>query len=210
MSAAATNGIEPGEGLGTFSVLFVCTGNICRSPTAEALLRQRVEEAGGATSTAALTATSAGVATEDGWRIDRTIAVLLEKRGLPGMRDFRSRALTGDLLEQADLVLTGTRDHRLRIGRLWPEAYPKTFTLRESASLLAGMPAAVADSLPDRLPKRAHAVVRWLQDERGLVATPESELDIADPIGRRTSVYRRMVDDVSAAIDVLANVLLPG
>ncbi len=188
-------------------MLFVCTGNICRSATAEALLRRRVDQANAGD---AVTVASAGVGTEDGWRMDPTIAELLERRGLTGMADFRSRLLTEAIVDGADLVLTGTRDHRLRIGKTWPEAYPRTFTLRECASLLSEMPPHVRDALPVPPRARAAAVLAWLQEERGLVATPQDELDIADPIGRRTAVYRRMVDDVAAAVETVATALLPG
>ena len=205
-TAAAGEQASNGASTAPFGVLFVCTGNICRSPTAEVLLRERIGAAGVGDR---VTTASAGVATEDGWRMDRTIAGLHERRGLSGTDAFRSRLLNGEMLGAAGLILTGTREHRLRIGRLWPDAYPKTFTLRECSWLLGGMSDTIRAALPAGAPARVHAVVRWLQEERGLVATPESELDIADPIGRRPSVYRRMVDDVAAAIEVLADAVLP-
>lgn len=191
---------------GSFSVLFVCTGNVCRSPTAQALLKRRADEgmAGDA-----LHVGSAGMASQNGWRMDPTIIELLAKRGVTGLATFRSRALTDEIVAGADLVLTGTREHRLKIGKGWPDAYSRTFTLREASNHLAAMPPQVADGLPADTAKRAFSVLEWLQEERGLGASPAGELDIEDPIGRRTSVYRRMVDDVCTAVDAVARALLP-
>ncbi len=169
-------------------------------------MRQRVQGQGVG---AAITVASAGVGTQEGWPIDPTTAGLLAKRGVLVRSDFSSHLVTGPMLGAADLILTGTRDHRLRIGSDWPEAYPRTFTLRESARLLAGMPAEIRGGLSSEATQRPPQVVRWLQDERGTVVTPESGLDISDPIGRRTGVYRRMLDQVYSAVDVLADALLP-
>jgi protein-tyrosine phosphatase len=191
---------------GPFRILFVCTGNICRSPTAQALLRQHIEAAGAGKS---LTVASAGVGTESGWRMDRTVASLLNERALPDLTDFRSRKLSDEIVGEADLVLTGTRDHRLHIGKSWPDAYSRTFSLRECAFLLEGMSFETRDALGLDSAARGHAVLRWLQSERGLVSIPPDELDIADPIGRRAKAYRRMVEEVEAATNVLAGVLLP-
>lgn len=189
-----------------FRILFVCTGNVCRSPTAEALMRQRASELGAGEH---LVVASAGVGTENGWRIDPAIADLLAKRGISDTSQFRSRLLTQDILDGADLVLTGTRDHRLRIGKSWPDAYPRAFTLRECTWLLGGLSPEDRSKLPTgSVSERGQAMVRWLQDERGLAATPENELDISDPIGRRAAVYRRMVDEVATAVDRVADVLL--
>ena len=41
-------------------------------------------------------------------------------------------------------MLTATREHRLQIGKLWPDAYARTFTLREAAWLLGSRPAGLA------------------------------------------------------------------
>lgn len=188
-----------------FRVLFVCTGNICRSPTAATMFRRRTELAG---ADKQITAGSAGVATETGWRMDSTISGLLDRRGLTGMAEFRSRLLSDEIVNDSDLLLTGTREHRLRIGKSWPAAYPRTFTLRETAWLLTEMPADVRAALPTDPGDRAPAVLSWLQQERGLVATPPEELDIDDPMGRRASAYRKMVEEVAAATDILADLLL--
>ncbi len=187
-------------------MLFVCTGNICRSAAAETILRHRIHSGGAA---GELSVASAGVACANGWRMDATIAELLAKRGCTGMAEYRSRQLTGSIVASADLILTGTREHRARIGKDWPDAYEHTFTMRECAWLLAEMPLEVRLSLPAAIDARARAVLRWLQAERGLLATPLEEMDIADPIGRRPSAYRRMVSEVAAALDALADVLVP-
>jgi protein-tyrosine phosphatase len=187
-------------------VLFVCTGNVCRSAAAETLLRQHIHDGGAGQ---VLSVASAGVGSADGWRMDVSIADLLDKRGCSGMSGFRSRSLTDSIVEGADLVLTGTRDHRLRIGKDWPDAYARTFTLRECAWLLEQMPPSVLAALPTKEAERARAVLSWLQEERGLVSTPEGELDIADPMGGRAGMYRRMVTEVAIAVDVVARVMLP-
>ena len=157
----------------------------------------------------ALRVESAGVASRDGWRMDPTIVELLAKRGVTGLATFRSRLLTDEIVAGADLVLTGTREHRLKIGKGWPDAYSRTFTLREASHQLAEMPPTIAAGLPADTARRAFSVVEWLQEQRGLGASPSGSLDIEDPIGRRTSVYRRMVDDVWAAVDSVARALLP-
>jgi protein-tyrosine phosphatase len=166
----------------------------------------RIAQAGAAD---LLTVSSAGLAARDGRPMDQTIVQLLQRRGLGGTAIFRSRRVTLRLLSDAELLLTGTRDHRLGIGEICPEAYSRTFTLRECARLVRSMPTQFKKALPDRPPSRAQEVVRWLETERGVTPLPEGELDIADPVGRRPAVYRRMVDEVASAVNTIANVLLP-
>jgi protein-tyrosine-phosphatase len=87
------------------NVLFVCTGNTCRSPLAEAIARRVARERGleGYTFSSAGTDAVEGAATED------TIAVARE-RGLD-LTAFRSRRLTRDLAGEADVVVVMAEHH---------------------------------------------------------------------------------------------------
>ena len=93
-------------------VLFVCTGNICRSPLAEALLRRAASDKG-----LDVDVLSAGTgAWENAPASEGAYLVALEK-GLD-LSGHRARLLTREVVQQADLVLTMARHHRARVDEL--------------------------------------------------------------------------------------------
>jgi protein-tyrosine phosphatase len=111
-------------------ILFVCTGNVCRSPTAE-----RLAIAYGARSHFRdLRASSAGTHAEIGHPIQLYAARVLEKLGGDASH-FAARRLTPATTVDVDLVLTMTRAHRDEVLRLAPQQLHRTFTLREAAWL---------------------------------------------------------------------------
>lgn len=94
-------------------LLFVCTGNTCRSPLAEVIARRLVEERG----LPDVTVGSAGTgAWPDSPASDGSLLVALE-HGLD-LSAHRSRPLTAELVQQADLVLTMGPQHRERAEAL--------------------------------------------------------------------------------------------
>lgn len=103
------------------NILFVCVGNICRSPSAEVMLRGVVESAG-------IQVSSAGLGALVGHGIDRTAQALLLEQGLDGSA-HAARQISSEILAQADLVLTMERKHVRRIAEIAPEASGKTFLL---------------------------------------------------------------------------------
>lgn len=97
-------------------VLLVCTGNICRSPLAEALLSAALTERG----VTEVMVSSAGTGAWDGAPASEGAYLVGLERGLD-LSSHRARLLTRELVDQADLILTMARHHRARVDELGGE-----------------------------------------------------------------------------------------
>ncbi len=111
--------------LASFVILFVCTGNTCRSPMAEWLCRQKLAERLGCSledlEERGWLVMSAGVAASAGGRATSEAIETLRARGLDLSR-HESQPVTDRLARMADRMLTMTRGHRDTLLRRWPEA----------------------------------------------------------------------------------------
>jgi len=107
-------------------VLLVCTGNICRSPLAEALLVRTLKERG----IEGVSVTSAGTGAWDGAPASEGAYLVGLERGLD-LSGHRARLLTRELVEQSDLILTMARHHRARVDELGGDG--RVFVLGEYA-----------------------------------------------------------------------------
>ncbi len=116
------------------TILFVCTGNTCRSPMAEALLKDMVAE-----SKEEYEVISAGTTALEGDPAAGDAVRALEEIGVV-MTGHRSQPVTSDLLEKVDLIITMTRGHKERILEMLPRAGEKTFTLKEFSGKIKGTP----------------------------------------------------------------------
>ncbi|MGH7590759.1 MAG: low molecular weight protein arginine phosphatase [Gemmatimonadales bacterium] len=94
------------------NVLLVCTGNTCRSPMAEALLRRALSEAG-----AAHEVTSAGTAPWDGAPASEGSYLVALEHGLD-LSAHRARRATAELVARADVIFTMSRSHLERVEAL--------------------------------------------------------------------------------------------
>lgn len=148
-------------------VLFVCTGNVCRSPMAEHLLRAAVP---------GIEVSSAGTGALAGEPMQPFALSTLAARGIDGAA-FRARQLAPEHVEQADLVVAASREHRAAAVTLVPRAAARAFTVRELDRLLSA--AGPGDDL-----------VAAARGQRGLVRPerPEDD-DVRDPMGGPESGY---------------------
>ncbi|MBP2110009.1 low molecular weight protein arginine phosphatase [Paenibacillus silagei] len=105
-------------------ILFVCTGNTCRSPMAEGLLRKLAKERG-----IHVEVRSAGVSAVPGTSISRHAAGILQDEGIQDR--IVSSQLNGEAVAWADLILTLTGAHKRHLLQYFPDAVTKTHTLKE-------------------------------------------------------------------------------
>lgn len=94
-------------------ILLVCTGNTCRSPMAEALLRRKLTER----NLDGITVGSAGTGAWDGAPASEGAYLVALEHGLD-LSGHRARLLTRDLANQASMILTMGRHHRARVEQL--------------------------------------------------------------------------------------------
>src|ERR1041384_3057931 len=106
------------------TVLFVCTGNVCRSPMAEGIFRHAVQGRGN------YRVISAGLGAMEG-QVPSAHAVEAVKELGIDISHQRSRMLTPSLVEQADYIFGMTHSHVDTVMMLYPQAAEKTFLLRE-------------------------------------------------------------------------------
>jgi protein-tyrosine phosphatase len=179
-------------------ILFVCSGNICRSPLAERLTRALAAEAFGPGADV-LTASSAGTDAVVGHGMDTSsAAVLLGLGGDP--TGFRARQLTPGMVTKADLVLTMTGSHRREVLEASPRAMSRTFTLLEAAALLEDLPTEQLPTGTD-VDRRGHELMQALARRRAMRRLSEPAWDdVKDPIGRPASVHLEMGDAIAGAL----------
>lgn len=195
LAAEPSSDARPQPG-GTFGILVVCTGNVCRSPYIERVLAAelaglpvRVEGAG----TAALL-------------IDRMSSgsqALLRERGLDAER-YRPRQVTPALVRSADLVLAASREHRHILVEEAPTAASCIFALLDFADVCrrAGDP---DETGVDGL----RAFVR--RSPAGSVerhsARSDADAEILDPFRQGPDVFARMAVQADSAIATVAGTI---
>jgi protein-tyrosine phosphatase len=170
-------------------LLFVCTGNLCRSPLAERWSVAHVVPQLAAP--AELHVESAGTAARAGEPMDDGAAAVLSELG-GSSAGFRSRLFTGDLGSGADLVLTMTREQRRQV-------------LREAAALatrLSDEQWAVIVSDPSRWLGALAAALHQGRATRAAQGDAGAE-DVLDPIGSPMTVHRQVGNEIAGLLEQL-------
>ena len=105
------------------TILFVCTGNVCRSPMAEGIFRHAIQGRGN------YRVLSAGLGAMDGQPPSAHAVEAVKELGID-ISYQRSRMLTPELVAQADYIFGMTHSHVDTVMLLYPQAAEKTFLLR--------------------------------------------------------------------------------
>ncbi|TDW48195.1 protein-tyrosine phosphatase [Curtobacterium sp. PhB42] len=179
-------------------VLFVCSGNICRSPLGAQVLTARLGP-----DAAAFVVESAGTIADDGAAMDGAAAAQSVRLG-GDPSGHGSRYLTASIVEDADLVLTAERSHRAAVVSLVPRATKRAFTIKQFARVLAGLePGDLADvHSPEALVERVARL-------RGTVPPPAdpADDDVDDPYRLSEATHARVADEIDAALALIADAL---
>ncbi len=146
-------------------IALVCTGNTCRSPMGETLLRERFRVKLG--SEDAVRIVSAGVAAASGNGASAEAVEVMGHRGLD-LTGHSSRPLDDAVISVADLVLTMTRGHREAILAAWPEMHDRVFTLRRDGGDITdpvGYPVDIYKQCAEQIDQELSAWIDALDDD---------------------------------------------
>lgn len=173
-----------------FEILVICTGNICRSPAVEYLLRAALDDS--------VRVHSAGTHAVVGGPVDPQMTAHLPMQ----CTDFAARQLNEATLRDAGLILGLTREHRAHAVEILPAAVRRTFTLREFARILS-LPdeftpgGSAAHFFADAVPRAA--ALRPLARANGF-----GEDDVTDPYRQTDEVFAGSFAQIEAAVQVIA------
>lgn len=184
---------------GPVRILAVCTGNVCRSPYAAVLLRHGLEEV----RPGAFEVTSAGTQALVGRPIDEGSAARLAALGLADA-EFRARLATSRVLRDQALVLVMTSAHKEGVLEESPQAFRRTFTIREFAHALDDIGERHDWAALLRAAGAEDVVSRWRELPALIGANwrrPRAlDRDVVDPFKREDAVFERMREQLEPAV----------
>lgn len=173
-------------------ILFVCTGNICRSPMGELMLSHYLNDPD-------IEVDSAGTRGLDNHAIDPSSAKLMDQAGIDSSA-FRSKRITPQLADSADLILCFEPHQRQDIATLAPRASRRTFLLPDFANMCAycAQQGFITGSTRQ---EKIESVIDNASMIRPMLPVPAS---IEDPHRKDFPVFQKAYDQISQALTMIA------
>ncbi|MDO5633346.1 MAG: phosphotyrosine protein phosphatase [Micrococcus sp.] len=192
---------SPGGG----SILFICTGNVCRSAYAHRALKTHLRAAN--IPPARIEVSSMGTWPNQALGVPEILQQIGAEHGVEGLADHAPVATATPALRSADLILTATKDHMEQVLRDTPQSLGRTFTLLEFGALVQLMDERtngewIAPGMGVRGMARAAA------RHRALARSALGSLDLEDPFRGPEAGYRQMVALVEPILARLTDVLI--
>lgn len=190
----------------TFTILFVGSANVGRSPLAAALTIRELRRIW-PRSADEVVAISAGVDAIDGMPLPPHLETVAERRGLE-LADHRAQAMTRATGDRADLVLTMTRKQRAQIVLQYPALRTRTFSLLEMTALLDNalqVRRRQAIGRGERLEAKLRQVVPAAAARQRAVPAPadERQWDLFDPYAYSLDIYEKVAETIDMATHTL-------
>lgn len=176
-------------------IMFVCTGNICRSPIGELLMKHYLAGT-------SVVVDSAGTHGLTNHVIDPFSKELMNEVGIASS-DFRSRRLTADMAQSADLILCFEREQLKDIKTLAPTMGRRAFLLSDFANISSAC-AERGLVKGTTVPKRLESIIAMAPRVAGFI--PDAA-DIEDPHRKSFDVFERACEETNTAIVTILNCL---
>lgn len=182
------------------NILFICTGNTCRSPMAEALLRAKAN--------GRFAVRSAGVLAAAGYPAAGEASRVLQNQGI-SLQQHHSKPLDQALVDWADVILTMTQHHKSSVLQQFPESIDKVYMLKEYADdnvdvkrTWQKLEACYAELETERALSHSDNV-EALQEEIRILEARLPNYDISDPFGGSVEEYQAVCKEIDQWLDRL-------
>lgn len=184
--------------------MFVCTGNICRSPFGEIFLADRFEKI----SPGQFSVSSSGTLGMVGYPFAPMANEVAKSYGVY-VDNFKPRRLTEGMIDENHLILALGQEHRKKIISLEPRAIKKTFTLREFVRCLEliNISLILKKSYKCKTNFDAwNALINEAHMQRFKCIEDKKEDDIIDPWMQEMESYKKMADGILVCINFLSEI----